>query len=48
MGIIRAALGAVGTGLADQWLEVFEAADMDDKLSTPMGQAQKLVSWNKT
>ncbi|MDD2955018.1 MAG: SPFH domain-containing protein [Oscillospiraceae bacterium] len=30
MGIIKAALSAVGGGLADQWLEVIEAGDMDD------------------
>ena len=28
MGIIKATLGAVGGGLADQWLEVLEADDM--------------------
>ena len=28
MGIIKAATTAIGTGLADQWLEVFEANDM--------------------
>lgn len=30
MGIIRAAFEAVRGGLADQWLEVFEAGDMSD------------------
>ena len=30
MGIIKALTGAVGGGLADQWLEVIEAADMSD------------------
>ena len=30
MGIIRAALDAFGGALADQWLEVIEAADMGD------------------
>ena len=28
MGIIKATMGAVGGGLADQWLEVLEAKDM--------------------
>ena len=28
MGLIKAAASAIGTGLADQWLEVFEANDM--------------------
>ena len=30
MGLIAAALGAVGGGLADQWLEVIEASDMGE------------------
>lgn len=30
MGLIAAALGAVGGGLADQWLEVIEAGDMGE------------------
>jgi membrane protease subunit (stomatin/prohibitin family) len=30
MGIIKAVLGAVGGGLADQWLEVIEAGPMSD------------------
>ena len=30
MGIIKATLGAVKGTLADQWLEVIEAADMGD------------------
>ena len=30
MGIIRATMSAVGGGLADQWLEVLEADNMDD------------------
>ncbi len=29
MGIIKAAVGAIGGGLADQWLEVYEPAAMD-------------------
>ncbi len=28
MGIIKAAVSAIGSGLADQWLEVYEAGDM--------------------
>ncbi|MBQ7507283.1 MAG: SPFH domain-containing protein [Lachnospiraceae bacterium] len=31
MGIIKAALSAVGGGLADQWLEVIEPGDMGDQ-----------------
>lgn len=31
MGIIRAAAEALGTSLADQWLEVIEAEDMSDR-----------------
>ncbi|MBQ8143182.1 MAG: virion core protein, partial [Butyricicoccus sp.] len=31
MGIIKALIGAVGGGLADQWLEVIEADEMSDK-----------------
>ena len=30
MGIIRAITEAIGGGLADQWLEVYEADDMGD------------------
>ncbi|MGC6767912.1 SPFH domain-containing protein [Enterococcus sp. LJL51] len=30
MGIIKAAIGAVGGGLADQWVEAIEPADMSD------------------
>lgn len=30
MGIIKAVTGAIGGGLADQWLEVYEPASMDD------------------
>lgn len=30
MGIIKAAMGAAGGALADQWLEVIEPGDMDD------------------
>ncbi len=31
MGLIKAVTTAAGRGLGDQWLEVFEAADMSDK-----------------
>lgn len=31
MGLIKAAVGAVAKGLADQWLEVYEADDMGDQ-----------------
>lgn len=31
MGIIKAVTGAIGTSLADQWLEVIEAEDMSDQ-----------------
>lgn len=31
MGIIKAAVGAIGGGFADSWLEVIEPGDMDDK-----------------
>ena len=31
MGIIKAITQAIGGGLADQWLEVYEAGDMSDK-----------------
>lgn len=31
MGIIKAVAGAIGTSLADQWLEVFEAENMGDQ-----------------
>ena len=30
MGLIKALFGAVGGGLADQWLEVYEAGEMND------------------
>ena len=33
MGIIRAITQAIGGGLADQWLEVYEADDMGTTLS---------------
>ena len=31
MGIIKAAAGAIGSSLADQWLEVIEPEDMGDQ-----------------
>lgn len=31
MGIIKAAIGAIGGGFADSWLEVIEPGEMDDK-----------------
>lgn len=31
MGIVRAAIQAVGGGLADQWLEIYEADDMGER-----------------
>ena len=39
MGIIKAALSALGGGLADQWLEVIEADDMSDKTVFTSGVA---------
>ena len=37
MGLIAAALGAVGGGLADQWLEVMEAKDMGEGIVLAKG-----------
>lgn len=37
MGLIAAALGAVGGGLADQWLEVIEAKDMGEGIVLAKG-----------
>ena len=34
MGIIKAAAGAVGGALADQWLETIEPAKMDNSVAT--------------
>ena len=31
MGIVKAAIGAIGGGFADSWLEVIEPGEMDDK-----------------
>lgn len=39
MGLIAAALGAVGGGLADQWLEVIEAEDMKEGVVLTKGIA---------
>lgn len=39
MGIIKAIAGAVGGGLADQWLEVMEPDEMDDKTVFTRGVA---------
>ena len=30
MGIIKAVVGAIGGGLADSWLEVYESDSMND------------------
>lgn len=38
MGIIRAALNAIGGGLADSWLEVIEPTAMDDTTRFAPGQ----------
>ena len=43
MGIIKAAINAVGGGLADSWLEVIEASPMGDNTLICPGQ---LVSQN--
>ena len=45
MGIIRAVMGAVGGGLADQWLEVIEADRMDD--STVFAKGVKVRQGDK-
>ena len=39
MGLISAAVGAVGGGLADQWLEVIEAGDMGEGVVLAKGVA---------
>lgn len=50
MGIVRAAMEAVGKSLADQWLEVVEAEDMSDQtvfvkgVKTRTGQNKKGLS----
>lgn len=41
MGIIKALTGAVGGGLADQWLEVIEAADMSDTTVFSVGRSAR-------
>ena len=38
MGIIRAITQAIGGGLADQWLEVYEADDMGDNTVFTSGE----------
>ena len=38
MGIIKAVVGAVGGGLADQWLEVIEADEMGDSIVFTSGK----------
>ena len=42
MGIIKALIGAVGGGLADQWLEVIEADEMSDKTVFTSGVTVRL------
>ena len=37
MGIIKAAAGAIGGALADQWLETIEPADMDNSILATYG-----------
>lgn len=37
MGIVKATLGAIGGGLADQWLEVIEAQEMSDTTVMSIG-----------
>lgn len=37
MGIIKAAIGAIGGGLADQWLETIEPANMDNSTLATYG-----------
>lgn len=39
MGILKAVAGAIGGGLADSWLEVFEADNMTDTTVMAMGKA---------
>lgn len=35
MGLIKAAVSAIGSGLADQWLEFLEADEMEKALFLP-------------
>ena len=44
MGLITAALSAVGGGLADQWLEVVEAADMGEGIGLANGSRKCSIS----
>lgn len=46
MGIIKAAAGAIGKSLADQWLEVLEAEDMGDQ-TVFVKAAKERVGQNK-
>ena len=41
MGIIKAAAGAIGGGLADQWLEVIEPEEMGDQTVCTAGTAAR-------
>ena len=41
MGIIKAAAGAIGGGLADQWLEVIEPEEMGDQTVFTAGTAAR-------
>ena len=47
MGLIQAAVTAVGKGLADQWKEVFEANDMSDKTVFTKGVPVRTDGSNK-
>ena len=41
MGIIKAAAGAIGGGLADQWLEVIEPEEMIRRCLLPVRQQEE-------
>ena len=46
MGIIKAAAGAIGGGLADQWLEVIEPEEMGSKKRSEYKRKQQYrVKW---
>ena len=45
MGIIRALAGAIGGGLADQWLEVYESDYMGPSTITAPGVMVRPVSY---
>ncbi|MGP1439185.1 MAG: SPFH domain-containing protein [Treponema sp.] len=47
MGLIAATMGAVGGGLADQWLEVIEADDMGEGVVLSKGVAVRTDGRNK-